>query len=112
MQRLVQVTIQAVIEDDSKDEVEEVVSDIIELADWDVYSYTLRDCEEKEEQNKTKTKPIDKIRTEIENLEEGITSYHNDRPWVYKDEVLQIIDKYRTEIERKKDDNRRRNHIW
>lgn len=42
---------------------------------------------------------LDKIRAEIENLEEGITSYHNDRPWIYKDEVLQIIDKYRTEIE-------------
>lgn len=51
----------------------------------------------KEEQNKTK--PIDKIRAEIENLEEGITSYHNDRPWVYKDEVLQIIDKYKAEME-------------
>ena len=60
----------------------------------------------------TKEEIIDKIRAEIENLEEGITSYHNDRPWVYKDEVLQIIDKYRTEMERKKDDNRRSNHIW
>lgn len=40
---------------------------------------------------------IDKIRAEIENLEEGITSYYNDRPWVYKDEVLQIIDKYKAE---------------
>lgn len=101
MQRLVQVTIQAVIEVDSKDEVEEVVSDIIELADWDVDSYTLRDCGVVEEQNKTKTKPIDKIRAEIENLEEGITSYYNDRPWVYKDEVLQIIDKYKPEMEMK-----------
>ena len=45
--------------------------------------------------------PIDKIRSEIENLEEGITSYHNDRPWVYKDEVLQIIDKYKPEMEMK-----------
>lgn len=56
---------------------------------------------ELEEQNKTKTKPIDKIRAEIENLEEGITSYYNDRPWVYKDEVLQIIDKYKPEMEMK-----------
>ena len=46
---------------------------------------------------------LDKIRAEIENLEEGITSYHNDRPWVYKDEVLQIIDKYRTEMEREEE---------
>ena len=37
---------------------------------------------------------LDKLRAEIETLEEGITSYHNDRPWVYKDEVLKIIDKY------------------
>ena len=38
---------------------------------------------------------LDKIRAEIEALEEGITSYHNDRPWIFNDEVLQIIDKYR-----------------
>lgn len=43
-------------------------------------------------------KPIlDKIRTEIEQIEEGITSYHNDRPWIFKDEVLRIIDKYKAE---------------
>ena len=40
---------------------------------------------------------LDKIRTEIEALEEGITSYHNDRPWIYKDEVLEILDKYKEE---------------
>ena len=37
------------------------------------------------------------MREEIENLEEGITSYHHDRPWISKDdkdEVLAIIDKY------------------
>jgi hypothetical protein len=45
---------------------------------------------------------LDKIRAEIENLEEGISSYHNDRPWIYKDEVLQIIDKYKAEMERGK----------
>ena len=44
---------------------------------------------------------LDKIRTEIEELEEGISSYHNDRPWLFKDEVLQIIDKYKTESEDK-----------
>lgn len=38
---------------------------------------------------------LDKIRAEIDDIEEGISSYHNDRPWVFKDEVLQIIDKYR-----------------
>ena len=37
---------------------------------------------------------LDKIRAEINDIEEGISSYHNDRPWVFKDEVLQIIDKY------------------
>ena len=40
---------------------------------------------------------FDKIRAEIEALEEGITSYQNDRPWIFKDEVLQIIDKYKAE---------------
>lgn len=38
---------------------------------------------------------LSKIRAEISQLEEGISSYHNDRPWVFKDEVLQIIDKYK-----------------
>ena len=42
---------------------------------------------------------LDKIRAEINDIEEGISSYHNDRPWVFKDEVLQIIDKYRAESE-------------
>lgn len=42
---------------------------------------------------------LDKIRVEIEALEEGITSYHNDRPWIFKDEVLAIIDKYKAESE-------------
>ena len=37
---------------------------------------------------------IEQIRAEIADLEEGISSYHNDRPWVFKDEVLEIIDKY------------------
>ena len=38
---------------------------------------------------------LDNIRDEIEAIEEGILSYHNDRPWVFKDEVLEIIDKYK-----------------
>lgn len=42
---------------------------------------------------------IEKIRAEIADLEEGISSYRNDRPRVFKDEVLQIIDKYRKEQE-------------
>jgi len=37
---------------------------------------------------------LDKVRTEIDSLEEGISSYYNDRPWLFKDEVLKIIDKY------------------
>lgn len=42
---------------------------------------------------------LDKIRAEIEALEEGMTRYHNDRPWIFKDEALQVIDKYREESE-------------
>lgn len=38
---------------------------------------------------------LDKIEAEIKDFEEGITSYHNDRPWIFKDEVLEIIDKYK-----------------
>jgi len=44
---------------------------------------------------------LDKIKAEIEALEEGIMNYHNDRPWIFKDEVLQIIDKYKAESEDK-----------
>ena len=40
---------------------------------------------------------LDKIREEIVALEDGISSYHNDKPWIYKDEVLAIIDKYKAE---------------
>ena len=39
-------------------------------------------------------KALEDIRAEIEALDEGITSYHNDNPWVYKSEVLEIIDKH------------------
>lgn len=53
---------------------------------------------------------LDKVRDEIENLEEGITSYFNDRPWIYKDEALQIIDKYKdkykAEMEREEETER------
>ena len=44
MTRLVQVTVQAVLEVECEDEVKEVVDDIVKSADWDVDSYTLRDC--------------------------------------------------------------------
>ena len=37
---------------------------------------------------------LEDVRAEIESLDEGITSYHHDRPWVYKDEVLSVIDKH------------------
>ena len=42
---------------------------------------------------------LGKIRVEIVDMKEGISSYFNDRPWVFKDEVLQIIDKYTAEEE-------------
>ena len=48
---------------------------------------------------KPKTNVLDKIRAEIEVLEDGISSYHNDRPWIFKDEMLDIIDKYTAESE-------------
>jgi hypothetical protein len=40
---------------------------------------------------------LDKLRAEIEELEEGITSYDT---WIFKNEVLDIIDKYKTESEK------------
>ena len=49
MKRLVQVTVQAVVEVENVNEVEEVVDDIVKFADWDVDSYALRDCGEVEE---------------------------------------------------------------
>ena len=52
-----------------------------------------------------KVEVLDKIRVEIDNIEEGISSYHNDRPWVFKDEVLRVIDKYREGGENEVSDN-------
>lgn len=37
---------------------------------------------------------IEKIRAEIAELEDGISSYFHDRPWIFKDEALAVIDKY------------------
>lgn len=48
MKRLVQVTVQAVIEVESVNEVEEVVGDIVESADWDIDYYDVKDCGEVE----------------------------------------------------------------
>ena len=45
-----------------------------------------------------KSDVLEDIREDIEKLEEGISSYHNDRPWVFKDEVLQIIDHCKAEM--------------
>ena len=46
-----------------------------------------------------KSDTLDKIRAEIVDIEEGISSYHNDRPWIFKDEVLDIIERYKAESE-------------
>ena len=35
--------------------------------------------------------PLDDVKAEIEKLDEGITSYDHDNPWVYKSEVLDIL---------------------
>lgn len=34
------------------------------------------------------------IREEIKALDEGITSYEHDDPWIYKREALEVIDKH------------------
>ncbi len=57
------------------------------VANDEIINDKLKECNQESD--------IDKIRAEIDELEEGISSYHNDRPWLFKDEVLQIIDKYR-----------------
>lgn len=49
MKRLVQVTVQAVIEVENVEEVEEAIEDIVKFGDWDVDSYVVRDCGEVEE---------------------------------------------------------------
>lgn len=37
------------------------------------------------------------IREEIKALDEGITSYEHDDPWIYKREALEVIDKHISE---------------
>lgn len=49
MKRLVQVTVQAVIDVESEYEVKEVVDDIVKFADWDIDSYVVTDCGEVKE---------------------------------------------------------------
>ena len=40
------------------------------------------------------SKVLEDIRAEIAEIEDGISSYHNDRPWIYKDEALAVIAKH------------------
>lgn len=49
MKRLVQVTVKAVIDVESENEVDEVVDDIVMYANWDIDSYDVKDCGEVEE---------------------------------------------------------------
>lgn len=56
---------------------------------------TLKDIDRAFKALEERDELLEKIRAEIDAIEEGISSYHNDRPWVFKDEVLQIFDKYR-----------------
>lgn len=37
---------------------------------------------------------LTEIREEIKALDEGITSYDHDDPWIYKREALEVIDKH------------------
>lgn len=37
---------------------------------------------------------LGEIREEIKALDEGITSYEHDDPWIYKREALEVIDKH------------------
>lgn len=40
---------------------------------------------------------LTEIREEIKALDEGITSYEHDDPWIYKREALEVIDKHISE---------------
>ena len=46
-------------------------------------------------------KALGDVRAGIEALKEGISSYYNDRPLIFKDEALAIIDNYKIESEDK-----------
>lgn len=41
---------------------------------------------------------LEEVEDEIDKLEDGISSYSNDRPWVYKDEVFEIIEQKIAEV--------------
>lgn len=49
MKRLVKVTVDALIEVDNESEVEEVIGDIVQFADWDFDSYEWQDFGEYKE---------------------------------------------------------------
>lgn len=48
-------------------------------------------------QSKPLSEVLAEIREEIKALDEGITSYDYDDPWIYKREALEVIDKHISE---------------
>lgn len=47
----------------------------------------------------TQKSALEQIRAEIDGLYEGMTNYYDNRPWMLKDKVLEIIDKYKGDKE-------------
>lgn len=64
----------------------------VHLMGW--WHENIEECIEEWNTRSAESKVLEDIRAEINALDQGITSYHDDRPWVYTDEVLAIIDKH------------------
>lgn len=62
-------------------------------------------CKEQREDSFKQNMNFIKAFKEIKALEGGISSYYNDRPWVFKDEVIAIIEKYTGDTEYGTDSN-------
>lgn len=57
-----------------------------------------RERQQKRKLNAEIIKVLGDVEDEIDKLEDGISSYSDDRPWVYKDEVLEIIEQKIAEL--------------
>ena len=51
-----------------------------------------------QKEKETVLKALEDVEDEIDKLEDGISSYSDDRPWVYKDEVVEIIEQKIAEV--------------
>lgn len=91
------------------DEVTEILADVLCIPDFESRNILESDVSEAydkilslerveiERDGVPLSEVLAEIREEIKALDEGITSYIHDDPWIYKREALEVIDKHISE---------------